>query len=1626
MSVVYLLLRIYLKADEHSHAASHVEIAFRDEYLARGDMWHLVISELNGKATYKGQKLLFMGSIKAVVKAIYLRGKSVKSAVFTSTTKPIFRSESARYVLFIQMSKEMWDFDIEGSGEIMFSKVVSGFLPELFKRWAKMNARHLVSIILFTRLEYDGKAEAGDTNVKTAQSELRFREAQKEVRDYYRVVVTEMSSGDWVNILYQLKREFKVFLRDVSVTETPATDRSSVLSPEGNGNSGPGHIIAGHPSASPRSNILEAINLASYQFARDYIDRDLVRTGISVVIISPGTGVYEVDYHMLKLTTDVLVSNGIGIDLVCLSRMPLHSVPLFKYRNPAVESLLTSEMASSRISSDVISRKASSHFSAVGTAPMTSPSFHSGQPSSPGHPQTKVPPILESDWSFAMPHWIDISFWTGPSDRSSIQGGLSNTTQRYAGQRRDHGHSFALRCRMYELQMMGVMQNEMSDISISPIHDDIFNSHQYGITENRKLRSHTSSEKSVADSGQEHRNSWTELKSPGSGGTYKTKALERMEDYDDKVFRYSHQPDLPRKDLERLHGDKLTTGADETPYLGTSMGSKARSPSEFEYAARSGYFDRKMKDRAREQRESPRGNGFASSSVYGIQDASQKLRKPIRQISFGSGGFKTPKAMASTEISGHIGPAPALTRGFNPDPFLDKEAFAVSHRVRSSLNRKTSQQIATPISTARLNAPSAERPSLPIAIKSTSRMQDGHPYNTEHEANAGNFGNANNESRKMDVLRAASIHKQAGPKIHLSSSSGATEVPSTLSPAGALSPWLTLLNPSNPRKNDLNLGSHFRRWQHVFPRQNRKSAMKWKSLCSPAAVPLTNEYFPSAEQLSTEYHESPYKITQNEDEDHIDFPRSREALMRELISFRLSHGFQIVVGRVLEGLSANAIDVFGKNYMSHDGAIMFMTAGNNIHQLQCITGGEVEVKRYSRKPTTALVRSIETDRPITYRPYIRTLFEKTYEGHEMVFHPPVEEYNWNFIDNFLAGYQEDFSESLRFWRARFVLIPVEQTSITRRALPTVTEDSEEEIRLEGIRQLTQLWQKHRCMSAEEQPLQTSTRKRKDTNPLAVEYQTRDPSAVVAAAVTSGADGSPLVEGHHTGVAQAISESEPYHTQHYDIQKLAQDLQGDTGVRMLDRRWHLRLHYNCFLGSDLTSWLLQSFTDIETREQAVELGNQLMSEGLFHHVAKKHHFRDGNFFYQLGSEYRASRPESRASWFGSRRADRSIPSTPLSEAIKASPATEGRRSRSNTTASSQSGVKTPTQREGHKLRFSLSRMMKYDVDPRKKSYRPEIINFHYDRLHNPDNCYHIRIDWMNVTAKLIEDAIATWTVSAEKYGLKLVEVPIDEASTIGDVNPFRSPYVIELAQTPPDVQPSQYVDTNSSIPPVQSEKFPHHKAVLRKLGFVLDLEAASSFPQEADVTYSWGRPCYKFTQYIHTTGLLLAQITDEGKFLLLANRLCNDKAAGSRDLGKFEKTDPDERWNAAGAHGPQSSTGSSDRPSPSASPRVRAVSDHNPATTISSGPNNAHLTAERLAVEVESQCHNVEFLKAVYEEVSRASAVSSPQMTPLVEAPIPVLGLPPPSLGARESLVGSDVRPSSSYSVLSGFDGKNPT
>ncbi|KAL2352648.1 vacuolar membrane-associated protein-like protein IML1 [Cryomyces antarcticus] len=1632
-------------ADVALHSASHAEISFRDEYLARADMWRMAVSELSQKSVYKGQKLLFMGTIKAIVKNVYVRQKKARSAYFSGATKPIFRSESARYILFIQMSKEMWDFDAEGSGEIMFSKVIHGFLPDLFKRWAKMKARHLVSIILFTRVEYDRNMSTHTKATKLDRSSLSAHRDDKDTQDSYRVVVSEMASDKWIDILGQLKREFKVFLRDVSILKNPnLEDRASGAQDAPIDGNVPEYIIAGKPSTAMRGNILEAINLASSQFSKDYIDRDLVRTGISVAVVTPGTGVFEVNYDMLKLTTDTLVGNGIGIDLVALSRMPLHSVPLFKYRTPLSKAAVPADNLSASFEDENTPRQAYANFNSVSSRTMRKPSSKLIEyDSNPLYQSPGIPSATPDEWSYALPHWIDVSFWTGKSEESMEAHRSRNNRARYASLHSGHSEKpFCLRCRMYEMQMMGVMEKEMSNICIPYLHEDPLCPPQPWSLYLKPVvsRSFQSTQMLQADAGTLWERPSVSVAESSPSRTSKThrthsssvenvEAYRWMDKYDEAVFPSSAELEASR--ISRSHPlNASQMQADDTTLYGTLSDDRGFSHDRYGNAAGLTYLDRKMKGRiGTSPLASPPRDSFGSFASTAYTPTSKHARLP-RHVSLGPRGFGVSKPTAIAQIEpANAKPAAVLTQGHKSSEVArSQDSSTTSGQIRAALKRHSSQYgglqpIASAIltqtdlspeighpqySSTTSNQPRAalKRPlpqyggSRPIAIRSASRSAEQSESTTlDAESRPKDTAKGEKPLANMDALITASVAKRAGPQLNLALIEIAHGVLKTSKNVNTPSPWLTLLNPSNPRKNNMSIASHFRRWQHVFPRPIRTSAIKWKSLCSPAALPLTNEYFPTAEQLATEYHESPYKIAQNDEQNEEDelseVPQSREALIRELIAFRLSHGFQLVVGAAVAEFAGKAandmVNIFDKDYMAEDGAMVFMSVGNVIHQLLCVAGGEVEVRRFNRRPTSPSETPGNDGTRVVYEPSIRTVLAKEYETRQIVLKSPPIEHNWNYIDHYLAGYHDDFSDVLRFWRARFVLIPVEPPKTIRR-FATVNEDSEEETRLEGIQKLTQMWQRYRFVSPEERLHQKSLRLRPDTNPLAIEYQTRDPSAVVAA-YADGFDKSLLAEGDPNALpSQLFAEAELYHSSNFDLHKLAQDVQAERpkGVKLIDRRWHWKYYHHCFRGDEFTSWLLQHFKDIENRDTAVELGEKLMQLGLFQHVQQKHKFRDGHFFYHIAKEYLAPhvRSEARAGWF--RRSDRSVPSTPIADGARGSPIPDRSRSRSATENSSTgSGRKTPTGPESGIPKLELSHVLRYDVDHRKKSYRPELINLHYDRIHNPDNCYHIRIDWMNVTAKLIEDAIVTWATTAERYGLKLVELPIAEASSISEAHPFRAAYLVKLVVSPPEGQPLQYFEPTSFNAPQSTDRHFYQKAVLRKFNFVLDLEAANSFTAKVEVSYSWGKPDYRFTQFIHKSGILLAQITDEGHLVFLANRLCNNRAAVS---DKFDKVEgPDRRFALQSA---------SDKPSPCSSPPVRAVPDNLLSPFTHAGADKTVRTPEEILEDMEAFCQDPKALKAFYEDASKISASPSPHTTPMLDSIIPSMGLPP-SIAARE-------------------------
>ncbi len=98
------------------------------------------------------------------------------------------------------------------------------------------------------------------------------------------------------------------------------------------------------------------------------------------------------------------------------------------------------------------------------------------------------------------------------------------------------------------------------------------------------------------------------------------------------------------------------------------------------------------------------------------------------------------------------------------------------------------------------------------------------------------------------------------------------------------------VNPCRPFDPKVDRTDQSRSWRHGIPRATFQHQVKWDSLCAPACLPLTNEFLPSEWELSVQYELSTHEV--DVDTSFLLRPASPQelpvAVLREMASQRLS------------------------------------------------------------------------------------------------------------------------------------------------------------------------------------------------------------------------------------------------------------------------------------------------------------------------------------------------------------------------------------------------------------------------------------------------------------------------------------------------------------------------------------------------------------------------------------------------------------------------------------------------------------------------------------------------------------------------------------------------------------------
>ncbi|CRL03427.1 CLUMA_CG016236, isoform B [Clunio marinus] len=303
---------VYMRVinDPASVALDSVEITFKDQYMGRSEMWRLK-QFLTNTCVYINKKIEYCESIRCQVYEMWSMGERVACGVINDDTKVVFRSCTSLVYLFIQMSSEMWDFDIHG--DLYFEKAVNGFLTDLFAKWKKQSSNHEVTIVLFSRTFYAAKClDEFPVHMRDClQQDYRGRYYE----DFYRVAIQNERNDDWSTILVQLRRLFTAY-QDMVLNYH---QRPGVMIPPATN------------STAAQGNFLEVLNISLNVFEKHYLDRSFDRTGQLSVVITPGVGVFEVDRELTNITKQRIIDNGVSSDLVCVGEQPLHAVPLLKF-----------------------------------------------------------------------------------------------------------------------------------------------------------------------------------------------------------------------------------------------------------------------------------------------------------------------------------------------------------------------------------------------------------------------------------------------------------------------------------------------------------------------------------------------------------------------------------------------------------------------------------------------------------------------------------------------------------------------------------------------------------------------------------------------------------------------------------------------------------------------------------------------------------------------------------------------------------------------------------------------------------------------------------------------------------------------------------------------------------------------------------------------------------------------------------------------------------------------------------------------------------------------------------------------------------------------------------------------
>jgi hypothetical protein len=669
-------------------------------------------------------------------------------------------------------------------------------------------------------------------------------------------------------------------------------------------------------------NVLESINLVLNPFDEHHIDRDLSRTGLSIMVITPGVGYFNVDKTMLRLTTERLLDAGFTIDMICMSQIPLHVTPLFSYWS----------------------------------RPLPPPKKEEDRDNATGEIMAEL--SADSRGRFSSTRMHDLLYWDVPEDGTAEQLIFCKLKTHWcllmltlpvavspllychfyskSHDRPFKEDRFIPRCKMYEIQMLGLIDHDLTTLALPTLDEDEMAAKAVADAQNLEDE-HDAFDESLFVS------AFTQPVEP------RAKKMPTTPIPEGTIHEVIETPKLQRSPETLSRTSPLPTPKSEVVALKDDIETQHESTRERSNDA-DGDLKLKTPGSSRPVSIAPRSR----AATVTVSDITRSPRTPdfgkLRDKTFSratalseldqqaaGGTFSAPATPPTHALKGkpsksslagiagaskffnYIMGRTAITQPQPSEATVTKEtvSFDKSDRSSSSGLLKTG----TPTKLTETSRPSPKRiesgPSEMLLTRDTAE-DIGRRSRTDSLSKVEPMAIPMNRSRNSDVKRVKRPPKkptyrqkedeerpEAPSKAvqPLDRSQSEQELVSRSWQSAQASSWkhreavrkgeYWRINPCQPRDNNVSKNGRHRRWQFSVPRPTFTQDVKWDSIIAPCCLPLTTDLIPLEEELRTQYREQLYHFAC--DANQLSFLlRADEvsdlpiAVMREMASQRLS------------------------------------------------------------------------------------------------------------------------------------------------------------------------------------------------------------------------------------------------------------------------------------------------------------------------------------------------------------------------------------------------------------------------------------------------------------------------------------------------------------------------------------------------------------------------------------------------------------------------------------------------------------------------------------------------------------------------------------------------------------------